>query len=75
MKVVLFAYIRQIRDAKFRQAADAMKSGAVTASDQISEKAKSMKLRETADVVASKASVAAERVSDAAKNMVPLTSK
>jgi Mitochondrial carrier protein len=73
--VVLFAYVRRIREAKMKQAADAMKSGAATVSDQISEKAKSMKLNETADAMASKASTAAGRVSDTAKNLVPLTSK
>jgi Mitochondrial carrier protein len=73
--VVLFASVRRIRDAKMRQAAEAMRSGAVTASDQISEKAKSMKLKETADAVTSTASVVAERLSDRAKNLVPITTK
>jgi Mitochondrial carrier protein len=73
--VVLFASVRRIRDAKMRQAAEAMRSGAVTASDQISEKAKSMKLKETADAVTSTASIVAERLSDRAKNLVPITTK
>lgn len=73
--VVLFAYVRRVRDVRMKQAADAMKSGAATASDQISEKARSMKLMETADVVTSKASSAAERVSDKARNLVPIVQK
>jgi Mitochondrial carrier protein len=73
--VVLFASVRRIRDAKMKQAADAMRSGAATASEQISEKAKSMKLRETADAVTSNVSMVAERVSDKAKNLVPITTK
>jgi hypothetical protein len=73
--VVLFAYVRRIRDAKVKQAAKALKSGAATASNQISEKARLMNLKETADAVTSRASIAAERVSDKAKNLVPMTSK
>jgi Mitochondrial carrier protein len=73
--VVLFAYVRQIRDAKMKQAAEAMRSGAATASDQISETARSMKLKETADAVTSKASTAAESVSDKAKHLMPVTLK
>jgi Mitochondrial carrier protein len=73
--VVLFASVRRIRDAKMKQAANAMRSGAATATDQISEKAKSIKLWETADAVTSNVSIVAERVSDKAKNLVPLTTK
>ena len=73
--VVLFAYVRRIRDARLKQAADAMKSGAATASDQISEKARSLKLKDKADAAASTASNAAERVADTAKNLVPLIPK
>ena len=73
--MVLFAYVRRIRDEKMRQAADAMRSGAATASDQISAKTRSMKLKEKADAVTSKTSILAESVSDRAKNMVPITTK
>lgn len=73
--VVLFVYVRRVRDAKMKQAADAMKSGATVASEQVTEKARSMKLRETADAVASKASSAAGRVSDGTRNMLPVKSK
>jgi Mitochondrial carrier protein len=73
--VVLFAHVRRIRDEKMRQAADAMKSGAASASAQVSEKARSMRLQEAAGTVTSKVSVAAERVSEGAKNLVPITSK
>jgi Mitochondrial carrier protein len=73
--VVLFAYVRRIRDAKMKQAAEAMKSGASAASDQISEKAKSMNLKEAADSVTSRASTAAEQVSEKVKNFVPITTK
>lgn len=70
--VALFAYVRHIRDAKVKQAVAAMKSGAATASDQISEKAQSMKLKETAEAMTSRASTAAELVSERAKNLVPI---
>jgi Mitochondrial carrier protein len=73
--VVLFASVRRIRDAKIKQAADAMRSGAATATDQILEKVKSMNLRETADAVTSNVSIVVERVSDKAKNLVPITTK
>ncbi|KAF7503403.1 hypothetical protein GJ744_003886 [Endocarpon pusillum] len=73
--VVLFAYVRRIRDEKMKQAADALRSGAATASDQISEKTRSMKLKEKADAVTSKTSTFAESVLDTAKNMVPITTK
>jgi Mitochondrial carrier protein len=73
--VVLFAHVRRIRDEKMRQAADAMKSGAASASAQVSEKARSMRLKEVAETVTSKVSVVGERVSDGAKNLVPITSK
>jgi Mitochondrial carrier protein len=73
--VVLFASVRRIRDAKMKQAADAMRSGAATAADQISETAKSIKVKETVDAVTSNASIVAERISDKAKNLVPLTTK
>jgi Mitochondrial carrier protein len=73
--VVLFASVRRIRDAKMKQAADAMRSGAATAADQLSATAKSIKVKETADAVTSNASIVAERISDKAKNLVPLTTK
>lgn len=73
--VVLFAYVRRIRDEKMKQAADAMRSGAATASDQISEQTRSMKLKEKADAVTSKTSTLAESVSHRAKNMLPITTK
>ncbi len=73
--VVLFASVRRIRDEKIKQAADAMRSGAATASDQISEKTRSMKLKERADAVTSKTSTLAESVSDKAKNLVAITTK
>ncbi len=73
--VVLFAYIRRVRDEKMKQAVHAMRSGAATTSDQISEKARSMKLKEKAHVVTSKTSTLAESVADRAKDMVPITTK
>lgn len=73
--VVLFAYVRRIRDEKMKQAVDAMRSGAATASDQISEKTRSLNLKEKANTVTSKTSTLAEGVSDRAKNMVPITTK
>lgn len=73
--VVLFASFSQIRDAKLKQAIEAMKSGVSTASDQISEKVRLLKLKDKVDAVASAAATAAERVPDPAKNLVPLTPK
>ncbi len=73
--VVLFANIRRIRYAKMKQAADAMKSRGATASDQISEKARSMNLKGKADSVASKTLEVTGHVSDKAKNFVPITAK
>lgn len=73
--VVLFASVRRIRDAKMKQAADALRSGVANASDQISEKTKSMNLKEAADTVTSKTSTVVERVSDKAKNLMPITTK
>lgn len=73
--VILFANLRRIRDAKLKQAAATVKSGAAVASDQISEKMISMRLKHVADAVASKSSMVAGRISDLTKNIGPVTAK
>lgn len=70
--VILFAYLRQVRNAKLKQAAATVKSGAVVASDQISEKMISTRLKHMADAMASKSSMVAGRISDLTKAIVPV---
>ena len=73
--VILFAYLRRIRDTKVKRAADSMRAGAATASDHILEKTRSMNLRATADAVTSTTSRVAEQALNEAKNLVPATTK